>query len=476
MPIDVQVSLVGRRQLTREIYRQLRAAIVDGRLGPGARLPATRELALRLAVARTTVMAVYDRLLSEGFTEAHVGRGTFVASDFRSRRNRTPTPAGVLSARPIWASIPEPAALRRSFEFDFRTGVPDVRSFPFVAWRRLQAREWQRSAIGRGVYGDPAGDPGLREAIAEHVTVSRGVRAGRENVIVTSGTQQGFDVVARALLSPGDLVAVEDPGYPPPRDLLRSLGMRVAGVTVDDQGLRVDEIPETARLLLVTPSHQYPLGMAMSLRRRQALLAWAEDHDAAIVEDDYDSEFRLAGRPIEPLQMLDDAGRVIYLGTFSKSMLPMLRIGFAVVPASIRAAVEAAKFVTDWHSPLPTQRALASFLREGGLARHVRRIRGVYQDRHNLIIAILEREFGNDLRVIPSAAGVHLAALATRRSATQIDQVIDRAAMAGVGLQSTAAFAVDHEPTPGLLFGYGGTPTEHIEEGLARLRASFHEV
>ncbi|HEU5205472.1 MAG TPA: PLP-dependent aminotransferase family protein [Candidatus Limnocylindrales bacterium] len=475
MPIDVQVSLVGRRSLTQEIYRQLRAAILDGRLQAGDRLPATRDLAQRLAVARTTIMAVYDRLLSEGFTESHVGRGTFVAGELRPRP-RTSTPSGVLAARAIWESIPEPAALRRTFEFDFRTGVPDVRSFPFDSWRRLNAREWHRAAIGRGSYGEPGGDPDLREAIAEHVAVSRGVRATRGNVIVTSGTQQALDVVARVLLSHGDLVAVEDPGYGPPRHLFRSHGLNVVGIPVDDAGIRVDAIPEAARVVLVSPSHQYPLGMAMSLGRRLALLSWAEDHDAAIIEDDYDSEFRLSGRPVEPLQMLDDAGRVIYVGTFSKTMLPTLRLGFAIVPESIRRAMEAAKFVADWHSPIATQRALAAFIRNGDFARHVRRMRVIYRDRHNRISAILSRDFADELRVVRATAGVHLAALSRRRSVSGIDGVNSRAATAGVGLQAIASMAVDNEPTAGLLFGYGGIATEHIEEGLTRLRAAFEEV
>ncbi len=475
-PIDLQVNLVGRRDLTREIYRQLRSAILDGRLRPGDRLPPTRDLAQRLAVSRTTTTAVYDRLLSEGFTETHVGRGTFVAAAIGSRPVRASAPTGVLRPRPVWDAIREPASMRRSFEFDFRTGVPDVRAFPFDAWRRLHAREWRRAAVGRGAYGEAAGHPGLREAIAEHVSLSRGVRTSRANVIVTSGTQQAVDLVARVLLAPGDLVAVEDPGYGPPRALFRTIGARVAGVPVDDQGLRVDALPEAARLMLVTPSHQYPLGMAMSLERRLALLTWAEQHGAAIVEDDYDSEFRLGGRPIEPLQMLDDAGRVIYVGTFSKTLLPTIRLGFAVVPESIRPAAEAAKFVTDWHSPVPTQRALAAFIREGAFARHVRRMRGIYRERHQRLTAILGRDFADELRVIPAATGVHLAAVATRRSAAEIDAVIERAAAAGVGLQPTAEAAVDHEPIAGLLFGYGGIATEHIEEGLGRLRAAFDEA
>jgi GntR family transcriptional regulator/MocR family aminotransferase len=353
--------------------------------------------------------------------------------------------------------------------------VPDVRSFPFDTWRRLHAREWRRAAIGRGGYGEAAGDHDLREAIAEHLAVSRGVRATRRNVIVTSGTQQAVDLVARVLIAPGDLVAVEDPGYGPPRSIFQSIGARIVGVPVDEQGVQVDAIPDAARIVLVTPSHQYPLGVVMSLRRRLELLVWAKERDAAIVEDDYDSEFRLTGRPIEPLQMLDEAGRVIYLGTFSKSMLPALRLGFAVVPNSIRRAVEAAKFVVDWHSPIATQRALARFIREGEFARHVRRMRAVYRERHDRITTILRRDFADELRVIPAAAGVHLATIATRSSVTEIDHIIARAATAGVGLQATAAFAVDHEPMPGVLFGYGGIATEHIEEGMERLRGSFDE-
>ncbi len=199
--------------------------------------------------------------------------------------------------------------------------MPDVRSFPFAAWRRLHAREWHRSTFGRGAYGEPAGTPACASDRGARVHLARRPRA-RGNVIVTSGTQQAVDIVARALVSPGDLVAVEDPGYPPPRHLFRSIGAQIAGVPVDDEGMRVEALPDAARLVLVSPSHQFPLGMAMSLRRRLALLAWAEDHDAAIVEDDYDSEFRLGGRPIEPLQMLDDAGRVIYLGTSRSRCCP----------------------------------------------------------------------------------------------------------------------------------------------------------
>lgn len=204
---------------------------------------------------------------------------------------------------------------------------PDAALFPYQSWRRLLARQLRPTTVGAGAYGDPAGHPGLREAIARHIGLARGVQAGAEEVVVTNGTQQAVDLVARVLLAPGDRVAVESPGYGPPRRLMASLGAEVVGVPVDDQGLVVEAIPPRTRLVYVTPSHQFPLGMAMSLPRRLALLVWAERHDAAVVEDDYDSEFRYGGRPIEPLQTLDPRGRVIYVGSFSKTLLATLRLG-----------------------------------------------------------------------------------------------------------------------------------------------------
>ena len=258
-------------------------------------------------------------------------------------------------------------------------GIPDARLFPYQTWRRLLTRELHADAEDIGVYADPAGHLGLRQAIARHVGTARGVSTTAEDVVVTNATQQAVDVVARVLLAPGARVAVEDPGYRPPRRLLASLGARVTGVPVDDQGLVVDAIPAGTRLVYVTPSHQFPLGMTMPLPRRLALLDWAERHDAAIVEDDYDSEFRYGDRPIEPLQTLDTSGRVIYIGSFSKTMLPTLRLGFVIAPPSLRRAVRTAKFVTDWHTTLPAQAALARFIDEGYLARHVRKMRQVYQ-------------------------------------------------------------------------------------------------
>jgi GntR family transcriptional regulator/MocR family aminotransferase len=472
-PIEVHVSLTGRKDITNEIYRQLRAAILDGRLRSGDRLPPTRELAARLSVSRTTVMEAYDRLLSEGFTESHVGSGTRVSTDLLLTPAPPASPTGALRPREVWASIRVLRVHDQFVEFDFTAGIPDTRLFPFGTWRRLQGREWRRSAPGIRGYGEPAGVPMLREAIAAHIAVARGVRCRPDDVIVTNGTQQGLDIVARALLGPGDHVVVEDPGYGPPRRLFASLGFRVTGVRVDAEGLVVDEIPDDARLVFVAPSHQFPLGTSMSLRRRIALISWAEGHDAAILEDDYDTEFRFAGRPIEPLQLLDRTGRVIYVGTFSKTLLPTLRVGFVVVPQSIRQAVEAAKFHADSHTSVPIQRTLAAFIEDGSFARHVRRMRSVYRERHDRITTFLRSQLADELEVLPASAGVHVAALAKRHSVDGIAAVAERARERGVAIEELAEFAVGDNKRSGLLIGYGLIATEHIDEGLHRLKASF---
>jgi GntR family transcriptional regulator/MocR family aminotransferase len=313
----------------------------------------------------------------------------------------------------------------------------------------------------------------LRHAIARHVAVSRGVQASAEDIVITNGTQQAIDVVARVLLVPGDRVAVEDPGYVPPRLLFQSLGARVIGISVDRQGLVVDQLHNTCRLVHVTPSHQYPLGMSMAPARRLALLEWARRHDAAIIEDDYDTEFRFGGRPLEPLQTLDTSGRVIYVGSFSKTMLPTLRLGFAVLPPSLRDAAHRAKYVTDWHTSGPAQAALASFIDGGGFARHVRKMNATYRARHELLSTILARDFSDQLEVIPSAAGLHVTATARKVSAERLSEIVQCASAAGVEVQQLSAFAISGPAQAGLVLGYGAISTDNIEEGLRRLRSCF---
>jgi GntR family transcriptional regulator/MocR family aminotransferase len=300
------------------------------------------------------------------------------------------------------------------------------------------------------------------------------VWADADDVVVTNGTQQAIDLVARVLAAPGDRVAVEDPGYGPPRRLLKSLGLRVCGVPVDDEGIIVDGIPPETRFVYVSPSHQFPLGMSMSLHRRLALLAWARRTGAAIVEDDYDSEFRFDGRPIEPLHMLDTHGRVIYLGSFSKTMLPTLRLGFLVAPPSLSESLGAAKFLADWHSPLATQAAMARFIDDGLFARHVRRMRRVYEARHRLIEEVLASSFADELDVVRSSVGLHVAARARNVAVDAIAEGVRHASSLGVECDPLSMYAVGNAAQSGVLLGYGAIARERIEEGLSLLGRALH--
>jgi GntR family transcriptional regulator/MocR family aminotransferase len=459
--MDFHVSLQGRGDLSARIYRELLGAIVDGRLRPGEKLPPTRELAQRLEVSRTTVTDAYDRLTAEGFLVGRVGAGTFVSEQPVKRAERR-SAHGVARPRALWDTIPVPS---RSpwLQFDFRLGTPDGQLFPLETWRRLVARELRAKLVHNADYADPSGHEELRAAIARYVGVSRSVNAGADDVVITQGAQQALDITGRVLLEPGDVVAFEEPGYKPARMLFQSLGARVVGVPVDGEGLDVSALPGDARLVYTTPSHQFPLGTPMSLGRRTALLAWAERHDAVVVEDDYDSEYRFSDRPLQPLQSIDRGGRVVYVGSFSKTMLPMLRTGFLVAPASLLPALRTAKQLTDWHGDLITQGALARFLDEGLLARHVRKATREYAARHELIVTTLARDLPW-LELVPSAAGLHLCA----RCEIDVDPVIARARARGVGVQALADFCAGPRQR-GLVIGYGAIGLPKIAEGLQRL-------
>ena len=476
--MDLHVRLDGRGDLSGQIYRQVRTAILAGLLPAGRPLPPTRELAGDLGVARNTVSMAYDRLVAEGFLTARTGVGTFVADGLAQDR-----PAGddgdqvTLAARPVWATLTEATDLSAAAaEFDFRPGVPDASLFPYAAWRRVTARQLRSTAVGAGAHIAAAGLRSLRAAIARHVAVARGVPAGADDVIVTNGSQQAVDLVARVLLAPGDVVAVEDPGYPLPRKLLTSSGYTVVPVPVDDEGLVVDALPDAARLVYVTPSHQFPLGISMSLARRLALLDWARRTGALIVEDDYDSEFRFAGRPFEPLAGLSPGmgagGHVAYVGSFSKTLLPTLRLGFVVAPRSLRDAMHKAKQVLDWHTAVPAQAALAELIDEGLLARHVRGMRRVYSRRHHLVTSLLGRDFAGLLDPVPSLVGLHVTALSAGSAGLDDVEVAARARAAGVEVLPLSPMAVAH-PVRGFALGYGAITEDRIPAGLARLRTAL---
>lgn len=471
--MDFHVSLSGRGDLTARIYRQLRDAVLDGRLHPGERLPPTRELAQRLDVSRNTVAAAYERLTAEGFLISRVGAGTFVQAGPLGQSRPRAAPAGTgVRPRAQWRATPSFAqSTTPQAAYDFSVGVPDPGLFPLETWRRLVAHVLRPSVLRATTYGDSAGHAGLRAAIARYVGTSRSVVAGADDVLITQGAQQALDLIGRILIEPGDRVAVEEPGYPPARQLFRSMGARVTGVPVDAEGLDVSAIPGGTRLVYTTPSHQFPLGTSMSLTRRAALLDWAEQDDAVVIEDDYDSEFRFSDRPLEPLQSLDRNGRVIYVGSFSKTLLPMLRLGFLVAPASLRPALRWAKQLTDWHGDLVTQSTLARFIDEGLLARHVRKATREYAGRREQIETLLRTDFAGLLDIVPSSAGLHLCTRIAPQATVEVGDLLPVALNAGVRVESLANYCDDVPGQPGLVIGYGSIERSDIAEGLRRLEA-----
>lgn len=468
--MDIHVAIDGRGDRADRIYRQLRDAVLEGRLRRGERLPATRELAERLQVSRSTVSTAYERLTAEGYLAARVGAGTFVAYTGAGASGRTVRPAGAARPAPRWRDIDDPLWTEpRPIAYDFSVGSPDPALFPAETWRHYVAAELRGGLVRAGLYGDPAGVERLREGIARHLGLARSVEASPGDVLVTHGAQQAFDLLARVLLRPGDTVAIEDPGYPPVRQLFETFGARVVPVPVDECGLRVDLL-SPARLVYVTPSHQFPLGGVLPLERRVALLEWAARNDAVVIEDDYDSEYRFGSRPLDPLQRLDADGRVVYVGTFSKTMLPALRLGFVVAPPGLLPALRHAKRLSDWHNDVVTQRAMARFLDSGGFARHVRQATRVYEERHGLLVA-QAADLLPGFVPVPSAAGLHLALLAAEGSeepAVDGRRVAERAAVAGVSVQPVSRFRAG-AGADGLLLGFGGIPAEQIPDGLRTL-------
>ncbi|RQO56859.1 GntR family transcriptional regulator [Variovorax sp. KBW07] len=472
----------GSRDLLREVHRQLRSAILDGRLQPGARLPATRALALRLGISRNTMLAAYDLLLSEGYLLARPGAGTYVADTLpQSRRGRTARTAKGSAARRDPRLVPlnvpgadlAPTLQPQASRDDFRVGLPDIAAFPFDIWRRLSDRALRHLARKPADYADPQGQATLREAIARHVSFTRAVGCTADDIVVTAGAQQAFGLLARILVVPGrTVVAVEELFYPSLREALLAAGAKVVTVPTDTEGLCIDRIPPEARVICVTPSHQFPTGVAMSPQRRAALLAFARVRNAVVIEDDYDSEFRFAGRPLDALQTLDRAESVFYVGTFSKSLFPALRLGFVVAPPWARTALVRARELADWHGPVLGQEALAAFIAEGHLARHIRKMRKLYGARRTALIDALARHGEGRLEVIPSDAGLHLSAWL--RGGTRADTVVERAAAAGITLPPLSRFALDPlapDAPNGLAFGYGLIGESQIDGAIRRLVA-----
>jgi GntR family transcriptional regulator / MocR family aminotransferase len=465
----------------RQLYEGIREAILTGRLGPGARLPSTRVLATETGSGRNTVIAAYEQLVAEGYLEGRVGAGTRVAltlpeSLLQARpvtrvRGGTPGPRRALAERgrrllDAWTRRRPPGGPARPF----RTGYPAFDAFPTEVWARLVSRRWARVSRQLLAYGDPAGYRPLREAIATYLREARAVRCDADQVVVLTGSQQGIEVIARVLLEPGEPVWVEDPGYAGAHDGLSGAGLRLVPVPVDAEGMDIGAIDRRApvgRLVYVTPSHQYPLGVTMSLRRRLALVDWADRTGAWILEDDYDSEYRYAGPPLAALQGLDQAGRVLYLGTFSKVFSPGLRLAYCVAPPDLVEAVVAARFQSDRHPPSVNQAVLADFIGEGHFARHIRRTRALYAERQATLLEAVRRTLGGRLEVSPAAAGLHVLGWLPQGGD---DGAASRAA-AGHGVEAAplSAFRIRPGGRGGLVLGYAGFTEREIRDGVHRL-------
>ncbi len=468
MDLFLDPTLTGAK--TSGLFEQLRDAIVSGRLAAGDRLPPTREVASQLGVSRTTVTTVYGRLAAEGYIEGRAGAGSYVSPGVHPGTRSHPQPAAL---EPVAKSMP--SAVQWSLggfdetppRFDLRTGRPDPALFPLVEWRRCMTTAMQTAPGG---YGNPAGLPSLRRAIAHWIGRSRAVEATADQIIITAGAQQGIDLITRLLVSPGQAVAVEDPGYPPVAALLEASGTEVTPVPVDSNGIVVDQIPTRARMVYTTPSHQSPTGVTMSLARRRELLHFAEQHNVAIVEDDYDSEYRHADRPLEPLHRLDRHGRVIYVGTFSKTLSPSLRVGFIVLPPSLVAPATALRSLIDWQPPATLQATLLRFIVDGHLDRYLRRTRKIYSERHQIVTDFVREAVDAGLLIAPdpSYAGLHVTVLLP--AGLDETTVREAARVHGIALGNFAQCWQQPDPSAGLIIGFGAIPTSDLPDALAKLR------
>jgi GntR family transcriptional regulator/MocR family aminotransferase len=472
--------LDGDGLLHRQVYRALRAAILDGTLTPGARLPSTRALTRDLGLSRTPVVLAYEQLLAEGYASARAGSGTYVAHTLAAR------PAPARAVEPARATVPQLSRFgRRAVEsarglpswrlrdvalpYDFRYGRPAYGDFPHEAWRRVLARCARRASVRALDYGPTEGLDRLREAIAGYAARARAVRCEPDDMLIVNGSQQALDLAARVLVDPGATVVLEEPHYAGARRVFEAAGARLRSVPVDVDGLRVEELPRAARLAYVTPSHQFPTGAVLPAPRRLALLAWAERAGAWLIEDDYDGEYRYAGRPVESLQGLDRAGRVLYVGTFSKVLFPALRLGYVVVPHALRRAFRAAKGLCDTGTSTLEQAALAEFIREGYFARHVSRSRLRSAGRRAALLEAVHEHLGSAAEVTGAEAGLHVLLWLRGVPEARLSAIVRAAEAVGVGVYPVTPHCRQTPRDAGLVLGYASLTEQSIREGIRRL-------
>ncbi len=457
----------GDRPLHAQIVEQLRRLILSGAAAGGVRLPSSRSLAAELSVSRITVTQAYDQLSGEGYLEGRPGAGMFVAEALPDVALQSPAPK---PARHAKADSPKPYTT-------FQPGIPDYTLFPHAQFGRLLDRIWRAPSAGLLANPDPLGWGPLREAIAAHLAIWRGLDCSPDQVVITSGAADGFDLVARAIWRAEDEVIVETPGYTPMRDTLTRAGIRARAHCVDDQGLHVEAAlaayPKAAGAV-VTPSRHYPTGATMPPQRRLALLEWAAE-GRVIVEDDYDSEFRYQGAPLPSLASLDQGGAVIYLGSFSKVLSPALRIGFLVAPEALMPRISKAAARLGPRASLIPQPALAAFMESGDFARHIRRMRRAYSTRQKALLAALAAEAQGLLVAKPDPAGMHLIAKLTPDLAGRMtDRDVEaRGAEAGVIARALSNYYTEGPPQQGLVLGYAGFDEAALAAGVAKLAAAL---
>ena len=481
----ITIDPASREALQQQIYRGLRRAILDGVLTPGTRLLSSRALAAELAVSRTTTLLAFDQLLAEGYVSARHGSGTFVARELpddlpRVARVRSPSRGKLpgLARRGV-ALASTPAAARRIAgpPRAFRLGVPALDLVPTRLWSQLVARHARSATPAQLDYGDPAGLQQLRQAIAAHVSTTRGTHCTGDQVFIVAGAQRGLEWICRLLLDPCDAAWLEEPGYPGARSALVGAGARILPVRVDESGVDVEAASRHAggaRLAYVTPSHQFPLGVPMSLPRRLALLKWASEARAWILEDDYDSEFRYATRAIPCLHGLAADGRVIYIGSFSKTFFPALRLGFLIVPGSLHEALVAVRRSADLHPPSLEQAAFADLMIEGHFERHLRRMRAVYAERLDALTSAADRYGRGAFTLRPVRTGLHAVA---DLHAGNPELVCDEALSRGLEVMPLSAYFVgEPRDAQGLVLGFGAVRPEAITAGVQRLVAAIDAV
>ena len=464
----------NREPFFRQIYRGLRQAILSGAFPAGERLPSTRDLAEQLGVSRTVVLFAYEQLLAEGFAIGRGGSGTYVPEGLgrtvpiREKRSaRLKLSRYGSAAADAVKAVDSPRRRSSSVRYDFAFGRSAIESFPLEMWRRILMRHARQAPVREFEYGPAAGSLVLREAICAHLRRSRAVVCDPSEIIVVNGSQQALDLVTRVLVDRGDRVAIEDPQYNGTREVLRAAGAHLVPVPVDRDGLIPSKLPNQASLVFVTPSHQFPTGAILPLARRLQLLEWARRKNSIIVENDHDGEFHYEGRPLESLQGLDTEGRIVYLGTFSRTVFPALRIGYLIVPKSLAAAFTAAKWLNDLHSATLEQETLAEFINSGTYERHLRRLRRRNAARREALLAAIHKYLGERVEVTGDGSGAHIVLWPKQNDSEE--SVIARAASRGVGIYGISHCFLTKPSRLGFILGYSRMNEEEIREGIRLL-------